>query len=113
MAVHPLVRAQVRAGGTLGNLGVPGLLSRACLEGECCARFRACLCAEWPPELPFVSIYSRRDGIVDWHVCLDPAATHVEVDSSHIGMAAHAGTYAAIGQALRTMTRPSQLARAA
>ena len=29
----------------------------------------------------------RNDGIVDWRACLDPAAAHVEVRASHIGMA--------------------------
>jgi triacylglycerol lipase len=113
LAVHPFVRAQVRAVGALGTLGVPGLFSRACREGDCCARFRASLDADWPEDVPFVSIYSRRDGIVDWRACLDPAATHVEVDASHIGMAAHAGTYAAIGEALERMGRGTGLARAA
>ena len=30
---------------------------------------------------------SRRDGIMDWRACLDPSATHVEVRTSHLGMA--------------------------
>ena len=57
----------------------------------------------WPADLPYVSIYSRRDGIVDWRACLDPAAEHVEVDASHCGMAAHGGTYEAIAAALRAL----------
>ena len=40
-----------------------------------------------PPGVGFTSIWSRRDGIVDWRACLDPLAESVEVTTSHIGMA--------------------------
>ena len=39
------------------------------------------------PDVAFTAIYSKRDGIVDWRACLDPAAQHVEVRTSHCGMA--------------------------
>jgi triacylglycerol lipase len=39
-----------------------------------------------PPEVGFVAVYSRRDGIVDWRACIDPIATAVEVRSTHLGM---------------------------
>ena len=113
LAVHPFTRVGVGAIGALGTLGVPGLISQNCLDGTCCASYRANLVDRWPADLPFVSIYSRRDGIVDWHACLDPAAEHVEVDASHCGMAAHAGTYEAIADALLAIEPASGLARAA
>ena len=41
-----------------------------------------------PPGVGFVSVYSRSDGVVDWHACLDPSADeHVEITASHCGMA--------------------------
>jgi pimeloyl-ACP methyl ester carboxylesterase len=113
LAVHPLTRLGVRAVSWLGGLGLPGTFTRACLEGDCCADFRAGLEADWPADVPYVAIYSRRDGIVDWHACLDAGAEHVEVDASHCGMAAHAGTYRAIAGALRRMGPAGGLARAA
>lgn len=45
-------------------------------------------------------MYSRRDGIVDWRGCLDPAAEHVEVRSSHCGMTHDIAVYERIAQAL-------------
>ena len=39
------------------------------------------------PDVAFTAIYSKRDGIVDWRACLDPAAEQVEVRTSHCGMA--------------------------
>ena len=35
----------------------------------------------------FTSVFSRRDGIIDWRACLDPQAKTVEVRTSHLGMA--------------------------
>ena len=99
-AVHPLVRAHVTAVGLLGTLGVPGLFGRDCGSGECCAETRELIAGPFPRDVEFVSVYSRSDGIVDWRACLDPAARHVEVRSSHIGMAVHPGVYRAIAEAL-------------
>jgi triacylglycerol lipase len=99
-AVHPLVRAQVEAVALLGSLGVPGTFSHGCRDGDCCALAREQLAAEFPPELEFTSVYSRHDGVVDWRSCLDPAARHVEVSSSHIGMAVNAGVFRVVADAL-------------
>ena len=101
LAVHPLVRLQVLAVGALGTLGAPRLFRRACLRGECCAGFAEEL-AGCPDEgVGYVAIYSRRDGVVDWRACLDPAAEeHVEVTASHCGMSLDANAYRAVAAAL-------------
>jgi triacylglycerol lipase len=100
LAVHPLVRVNIAVVGLLGTLGVPGLFSQKCLNGECCAELRAQSEQPMPDGLPFVSVYSRSDGIVDWRSCLHPDAVHVEVEASHCGMAVNAGVYRAIAEAL-------------
>jgi triacylglycerol lipase len=101
LAVHPLVRLQLHAVGALGSLGAPGLFKRSCLDGECCAGFWEQLAAPLPAGVGFVAVYSRSDGIVDWRACLDPCADeHVEVASSHIGMAVNPGAWRAVGAAL-------------
>jgi pimeloyl-ACP methyl ester carboxylesterase len=99
-AVHPLVLGQIVAVGFLGTLGVPGLFKASCRFGSCCRVFTRELTADFPQDVGFVSVYSKRDGIVKWEACLDPAAEHVEVDASHCGMAVHDGTYAAVAAAL-------------
>jgi triacylglycerol lipase len=99
-AVHPLVRAQVTALGLLGTLGVPGLFGRGCAVGECCAVTREQATAPFPAEVGFTAVYSRSDGIVDWRACLDPAARHVEVGASHVGMAVNAQVFRAVAEAL-------------
>jgi triacylglycerol lipase len=99
------VRANVEAVATLGRLGVPGMFSHECLEGDCCADFWAQCAGPTPPGVGYVSIYSRSDGIVDWRACLDAGAEHVEVRASHCGMAVHADTYRAIAGALADFRR--------
>ena len=58
-----------------------------------------------PEGMPFVSIYSRRDGIVNWRACLPEDAEHVEVDASHVGMAANRDAYRAVAGALHSVAR--------
>jgi pimeloyl-ACP methyl ester carboxylesterase len=92
-AVHPLVTTHIHVVGTLGSLGVPGLFTRACRDGECCRDARAELHAPVPSRVAFLSVYSRSDGIVAWRSCLDPQAEQVEVSSSHCGMSVNPQVY--------------------
>ena len=102
LAVHPLVLAQVSVVAALGTAAAPGFFSLRCLRGECCSGFRDALSGPFPPEVGYVSLYSRSDGIVDWRSCLDPAADEcVEVRASHCGMSVSAESYRAIAAALR------------
>jgi triacylglycerol lipase len=103
--VSVFTRSAVGAVGALGTLGVPGLFTRSCLSGDCCEEFWSLHGGSLPRGVGFVSIYSRRDGIVDWRACLDPAAEHVEIRSSHIGMAVHPDGYRAIADALEAFRR--------
>ena len=94
LRVHPLVLLQVGLVGALGTGRVPGLLSLSCLRGACCEPFRADLPAAFPRRRALRVVYSRSDGIVDWHACLDPAAdAHTEVRASHCGMALSEDVY--------------------
>jgi pimeloyl-ACP methyl ester carboxylesterase len=102
LATHPFVRAQVTVVGLLGTLGARGLFGRSCLDGDCCAELRESAERDWPDDVGFVSVYSKTDGIVDWRSCLHPAAEHVRVTASHIGMAMSPGTLRAVASALPT-----------
>jgi hypothetical protein len=61
--------------------------------------------ADFPSSVGYMSIYSRSDGIVDWHSCLDPAADHVEIQASHCGMAVSRQAYRATAEALERFRR--------
>jgi pimeloyl-ACP methyl ester carboxylesterase len=88
LATTRMVVRQVDALARLNVRGWPWLLSADCLAGGCAERSSALLAAPWPEGLPFTSIYSRGDGVVDWRACLDPAAEQIEVRSTHNGMGA-------------------------
>jgi triacylglycerol lipase len=96
---RPVLRA-VRSVARLGDIGLPGMFSTECADGECCARFREDLDAPLPASVDALSIYSPSDGIVAWQACLDPSAQHVEVDSSHCGMAVNRDVYRILGDVL-------------
>lgn len=95
-ALHPTVKAQAALLGVVGTAGVPGLLRLSCLRGECCAPFRRDLASPWSPEIPFASVYSRKDRTVRWMTCIDPAAENIEVATSHTGMLVSPEVYRAI-----------------
>src|SRR5436190_1111035 len=100
LAIHPFVHAQVYAVGALGTLGVRGLFKHSCRAGKCCESFWADLERPVPRGVGFLSIYSKSDGIVKWEACLDPSAAHLEVRTSHVGMAVHPAVYRAVAGAL-------------
>ncbi len=101
LAVHPLILAPVGVVAALGSLSVPGLFSARCLRGKCCESFRRALSDPFPDDVGYLAVYSRTDGIVDWHACLDPDADeYVEVGASHIGMSCNPGAYRATAAAL-------------
>jgi pimeloyl-ACP methyl ester carboxylesterase len=93
LAVSPSVLRTVRSVAFLGDLGVHGLFTNECRDGECCCEFRALLEAPLRKNAPAVAVFSRSDAIVDWRACLDPAAEWVEIDGSHCGMAVNAEVY--------------------
>jgi triacylglycerol lipase len=112
LRVHPLVLLQVGLVGALGTGRVPGLFSMSCLRGACCEPFRTDLLQPFPPDVRYVAVYSRTDGIVDWRACLDGAADElVEIHASHCGMAVSPGAYEQVARALAGFDVP--LARAA
>jgi pimeloyl-ACP methyl ester carboxylesterase len=71
----------------LSRAGVPGLMAEDCVRGACARQSFDESRQPIPPGVEFTSIWSRRDGIVDWRACVDPLAKSIEVTTSHIGMA--------------------------
>ena len=104
LAVSSPVLRTVRWVARLGDLGLPGLFSTSCRDGDCCETFRADLTAPLAPGIAAISVHSRSDGIVDWRACLDPHAEPVEVDSSHCGMSVHPEVYRVLERALDRST---------
>ncbi|HYB22924.1 MAG TPA: hypothetical protein VED41_03945, partial [Solirubrobacteraceae bacterium] len=93
LAVSTHVMRTVRWIARLGDLGVPGVFSTDCRDGDCCTDFREDLRAPLDRHIEAVSVYSRSDGVVDWRTCVDPHLQCVEVSSSHCGMSVHPTVY--------------------
>jgi triacylglycerol lipase len=98
--IHPFVRAQVLAVGTLGTIGLPGLFKHSCLWGECCETFWEDLQKPLRGDIGYLSVYSKSDGVVNWRSCLDPHAEHLRIEASHMGMAIAPRSWRAIANAL-------------
>jgi triacylglycerol lipase len=106
LAVSPGVLRTVRSVARLGDLGVPGVFSSECRAGDCCTDYYALLRAPLTEGMVALMIYSRSDAIVDWHACLDPSATCIEVDGSHCGMAVNARVYEELERVLQRAEAP-------
>jgi hypothetical protein len=106
LAVSPRVMRTVRSVARLGDLGVPGVFSSECRGGDCCTDYYALLRTPLTEGMVALMIYSRSDAIVDWHACLDPSATCIEVDGSHCGMAVNARVYEELERVLQRAEAP-------
>jgi hypothetical protein len=86
-AIHRVLAWDAEMLARLTRAGFRGLMGADCFGGECARLSFEESRLAIDPEISFTAIYSKRDGIVDWRACLDPAAKHVEVRTSHVGMA--------------------------
>ena len=111
--IHPFVRAQVYAVGTLGSLGLRGLFSHGCLRGKCCDPFWDDLQEPLRKDIGYLSVYSKSDGVVRWRSCLDPHAEHLEIRASHIGMGMHPRAWRAVASELERLRKSETRRQAA
>ena len=101
LSVGRAVLCALRYVARLGDLGVPGMLSMRCADGECCEAFREDLRQPLTPDVRAVAIYSRSDGCVSWRACLDPCSRQIEVESSHTGMSVNLAVYRVLAEILK------------
>jgi pimeloyl-ACP methyl ester carboxylesterase len=115
LALHPALLASALSLAAAGSAGVRGVIRYSCAFGGCCAAFRRDLAAPVRPSMPHLNVYSRRDGVVDWRACRDPAHPDVEVTSTHCGMAEDRVTLHVVTDFLGTVAarRPAPLVLAA
>jgi len=108
---HAILRLQIRTLQRVQRLRGGRLIGAACEESweayrfgldpiGCCTDFWTDLDDDVPESVALTSIYSRSDGVLHWRACIDPQARHVEVDSSHCGMAVNQKVYRTLGQLL-------------
>lgn len=88
LAVNATLATQLALITRLHAFGVPGLLGEDCISGECAQTVRGWLEADVPDDIPYTSIFSMDDGVIDWRACLDPGARQIEVEATHMSMGA-------------------------
>jgi pimeloyl-ACP methyl ester carboxylesterase len=86
-AAHPLLLLDLKLLTKLQRAGIGRVMGQDCTSGECARLSWEQAQVRLPRELMFTSVYSKRDGIIDWRSCLDPQAKTIEVTTSHLGMA--------------------------
>jgi triacylglycerol lipase len=86
-AAHPILLFDLRLMARLQRAGLAAVMGQDCTSGECARLSWEQTRAPLAEDVSFTSVYSRRDGVVDWRSCLDPQASPVEVSCSHLGMA--------------------------
>jgi triacylglycerol lipase len=103
LAIHPLLWIHGIAFGAASLAGARGLLRFSCIGGACCAHFRAELAAPPAPGVEHVSVYSRRDGVVDWRACVDDSACNVEVGAGHCHLTTDRATLEVVADAVKRL----------
>lgn len=100
-AVHPLLAFDLALVVALRRAGLGGMMGADCTSGECAKLSWEQAQEPLPVGVAFTSIYSRRDGVIDWRGCLDPNARIVEVGTSHLGMAIDPAVFDVVADTLR------------
>lgn len=103
-AVHPLLALDLALVLALRRAGLGRLMGEECTSGDCARSSWEQSRGRLSRTVAFTSVFSRRDGVVDWRGCLDPDARVVEVSTSHIGMAVDPDVFDVVAAALQTQT---------
>jgi pimeloyl-ACP methyl ester carboxylesterase len=86
-AVHPVLAFDLALVVALRRAGLGAMMGADCTNGDCAKLSWEQSQLPLAPGIGFTSVFSRRDGVVDWRGCLDPRARTIEVGTSHLGMA--------------------------
>ncbi len=74
---------------------------RTCYTGRCTCNFLDSLRRKIPSSVLETAIYTRNDGVVDWHYCVTGKTDNdFEVPGTHIGLAFNSSVYAIIAKRL-------------
>lgn len=100
-AIHPVLALDLAVVIALRRAGLGGMMGEDCTAGDCARLSWEEARRELDPGVSFTSVFSRRDGIIDWRGCLDPEAETVEVRTSHLGMAVDPVVFDVVAGALQ------------
>lgn len=86
-AAHPVLLLDLALVVRLQKAGLGAVMGADCTSGDCARTSWEEARSPIRHGVAFTSVFSRRDGIIDWRGCLDPQARTIEVRTSHLGMA--------------------------
>lgn len=112
-AIHSVLAFDLSLVIALRRAGLGRMMGQDCTAGDCARLSWEQSRDALDPSVSFTSVFSRRDGIIDWRGCLDPAARTVEVRTSHLGMAVDPGVFDVVGQTLNADRVDRQAVRTA
>jgi len=101
-AIHAVLAFDLAVVIALRRAGLGSMMGDDCTSGDCARLSWEQSREEIDPSVAFTSIFSRRDGVVDWRGCLDPSAQTVEVSTSHLGMAVDPAVFDVVSSTLRS-----------
>jgi triacylglycerol lipase len=79
-------------------------------DGTCSCETLAALSRPFPESVQRTAIYTRTDGVIDWHTAQEEAAEHnVEVHGSHLGLVVNREVYQVIGRLLSKVKQDRKL----
>jgi pimeloyl-ACP methyl ester carboxylesterase len=66
-----------------------------CYSGYCTCAFLDSLRSDFPRSVPQIAIYTKTDGVVDWHCCINELGdgSDIEVPGTHVGLAFNPQVY--------------------
>lgn len=99
-AIHSVLAFDLALVIALRRAGLGAMMGEDCTSGDCARLSWEQSRHALAPSVEFTSVFSRRDGIIDWRGCLDPEAHTVEVRTSHLGMAFDPVVFDVVGSAL-------------
>ena len=79
-----------------------------CYSGLCNCDFFDSLRRELPDSIVQAAIYTKGDGVIDWHCCVteDPE-TDIEVQGTHVGLVFNSQVYRHVARTLATAVQRS------
>jgi len=105
-AVKGLVAREVEVIVKVQSRGLTGVISRDCIYGDCGRMVTELMALPFPPDIPYVALYSPQDRVLEFEACLDPQAKLVEIHASHGGIGTKKRVMKLVGDELAAMFSP-------
>ena len=102
LAAASFVRGRIRERRNAGQK-----IKRECYSGGCTCEFVGSLRNDIPDSVLRTAIYTKTDGVVDWHSCIEEdESLNIQVDGTHAGLAFNPQVYRRLAKLLAAKPQP-------